>query len=115
MYNIPNAEISPRIVNGVIRWYQGDTFDIQLTIELEDQDGEPVIIGADDTVKIIFENARLVPVKTFTFTNVQENTVVMTFDDEAAALFPKGNYTYDVRLEGAGKTTIANDNKVVVE
>lgn len=115
MYNIPNAEISPRIVNGVIRWYQGDTFDIQLTIELEDQDGEAVILGEDDTVSITFRNQSDSAVKTFTFTELEGNTVTMDFDSTCTALFGRGNYSYTVTITHGERTTIASENKVVVE
>ena len=36
---IPVARVSPRIANGCICWYEGDTFSLRLRLELEDQDG----------------------------------------------------------------------------
>ena len=36
MSNLPNAEQSPRVVNGVIKWYEGDTFDLTIGLDLED-------------------------------------------------------------------------------
>lgn len=115
MSNLPSAEMSPRIVNGVIKWYQGDTFDLQLTFDLEDQDGEPITIAPTDTVKIVFKDKSLKTVKEFTFTNISNNTVTMDFDATCTALFTKGNYTYDVLYSRSERTTVANDNKVVVE
>lgn len=115
MNNLPNAEQSPRIVNGVIRWYQGDTFDLQLTLELVDQDGLPITIAPADTVNVVFIDKSLKTVKEFTFSNISNNTVTMDFDATCTALFKKGTYTYDVYYNGTERTTIANDNKVVVE
>lgn len=115
MGNLPNAEQSPRIVNGVIRWYQGDTFDIQLNLDLTDQDGEPVVINTDDLVKIVFTDKSKSVVKEFEFTNVEDNTVTMDFDSACTALFGKGNFTYTVTVRHGDRTTVASDNKVVVE
>lgn len=115
MSNLPSAELSPRIVNGVLKWYQGDTFDLQLTLELIDQDGEPITITSGDTVKIVFKDRSLRTVKEFTFNDIANNTVTMDFDATCTALFPTGNYTYDVYYTGAERTTLADNNKVVVE
>ena len=51
---IPAARVSPRIANGCICWYEGDTFSLRLRLELEDQDGAAVTVGASDSVKITF-------------------------------------------------------------
>lgn len=115
MGNIPNAEPSPRVVNGVLKWYEGDTFDLDLEIKLEDQDGEPITIGASDTVKVVFRDSARNIVKEFSFTGISGNTVTLDFDSTCTALFPKGCYTYDVYYTGADRTTVANDNKAVVE
>lgn len=115
MYNVPNAEPSPRIVNGVMKWYEFDTFDIQFDLNFKDQDGEKVIIGENDTVIFEFLNCCRDVVKVFTFTNIQNNTVKLDFDADTTALFPAGNYTYDAYYDGAERITLANNNKVVVE
>ncbi len=115
MNNLPNTEVSPRIVNGVLRWYAGDTFDIQIEIDLKDQDDEPITIGPDDTVEVVFKDKSLDVVKTFEFNNIEDNTVTLEFDETCTALFPAGKYTYDVYYTGEKRTTIANDNKVLVE
>lgn len=115
MSNLPNAEQSPRVVNGVIRWYQGDTFDLDLALSLVDQDGAPITIAASHTVKVTFRDKSQNLIKEFTFSNISNNTVTLAFDAECTALFPKGQYTYDVCIAHDKRTTIANDNKVVVE
>lgn len=115
MPRIPNALPSPRINCGVIHWYENDTFELQIELELEDQDGEAVIIGASDTVRIVFLNACRETVKEFSFTNIQNNTVTMDFDAATTALFPHGRYTYDVIYSAVERTTICDSNRVVVE
>ena len=115
MGNLPSAKQSPRIVNGVIKWYQGDTFKLEIEIELEDQDGEPVEIKDTDTVDIIFLDKRKKHIRRFFFENITDNIVSLEFDDAITALFDKGEYTYDVYYTGENRVTIANDNKVTVE
>lgn len=113
--NIPNAKVSPRVENGVIKWYEGDTFSLQLELELRDQDGEAITIGENDTVHIIFRDDTLDAVKEFNFTEITGNIVTMVFDSTVTALFPKGRYTYDVHYTGENRTTVCNDNKAEVE
>ena len=95
MANLPNAEISPRIASGVLKWYEGDTFNIDLKINLKDQDGEPVAIKSSDTVNVVFVDCCEKLVKEFTCTNIQNNTITLDFDATCSALFRKGKDTYD--------------------
>lgn len=115
MSRLPNAEPSPRIVGGVVKWYYLDTFEIQLRLDLTDQDGEPVEILPGDIVKVVFFGPRGEVVKEFTSMDVEQNTVTLVFDEETTTLFERGQYTYDVYYTGENRTTIANDNKAVVE
>ena len=115
MSNIPSAYPSPRIANGVLLWYEGDTFDLTFRLELTDQDGEPVEIQSSDSVTVKFYDSTFANVKTFSFTNIQSNTIVLDFDQTATALFPRGKYTYDVLYSYNDRTTIAAHNKAVVE
>ena len=114
MSRIPNALPSPRIICGVLHWYENDTFELQIELELEDQDGEPVIIGENDTVNVTFSNEYGEQVKEFSFSNIQHNTVTLEFDATATALFGKGRYSYDVYLSSNARVTLANDNEVMV-
>ena len=116
MAEIPSARQSPRIHNGVLKWYEGDTFGFSIAISLEDQDGETVNVNPGDTVEVEFRDRKNLAVTEFTFANVQNNTVSLDFDDTVTALFRKGEYQYDVVLNhGDKRTTIAKDNDVVVE
>lgn len=115
MSNIPSARSSPRIVNGVLKWYEFDTFTLDLELELEDQDGEPVTIGTDDIVEINFYNRSEDKVKEWHFTNISSNVVTLVFDDEVTALFPAGWYHYDIIYKGENRTTIAKRVQLIVE
>lgn len=115
MGNLPNAEPSPRIQNGVVLWYEGDTFVWEIVFDLIDQDCEEKKILSTETVNVVFTDKRMNIVKTFTFSNVENNVVSMDFDTDVTALFEKGTYTYDIYLNGTKRVTLANENKVVVE
>lgn len=115
MGNIPNAEQSPRIVNGVIYWYENDTFTLNIELEFNDQDGDPIEVQPTDTVRVVFTDKSMNTVKEFIFDDIDNNTITLVFNAEVTALFPKGHYTYDVIFKSAERTTVANDNKVVVE
>lgn len=116
MGNLPNAEMSPRIVNGVLYWYEGDTFQIDINIDLVDQDDDPIYLQPTDTVNIQFSNDYGNTVKSICFTNISDNSISLIVDSDFSALFPAGKYTYDVvATNSCGKRTVANNNKVVVE
>ncbi|MBR5948217.1 MAG: hypothetical protein IKZ82_06160 [Clostridia bacterium] len=121
MARLPSAKRSPRIVNGIIYWYQGDTFSLTVRIDLKDQDGEPITIDDQtDDVDIVFRNCREETVKTFSFgaaaqTTITDNTITMAFDSTVTALFTRGKYRYDVYYNGEYRTTLADENVVVVE
>ncbi len=112
---IPGAYPSPRIDKGVLRWYEGDTFEIVLKFELQDQDGEDVTMGTSDSVEVAFLDDTRQTVHTFSFAKVEDDQVKLKFDAEVSAKFTKGKYTYDVRYAHGDKTTLARDNRAFVE
>ncbi len=69
---------------------------ITLRLELQDQDGEAVTVGADDSVTVRFYDEQNAPVHTFSFTGVTGNCVTLTFDETVSAKFPQGAYFYDI-------------------
>lgn len=113
MPNIPGAKLSPRIVNGIIFWYEGDTFELNLAIDIKDQDGEPVEITEDSGFELIIKNSR----KEQVYTSKENGVPGITFvcDEETTKLFKKGRYTYDINYYGEYRTSIAEDNEIVVE
>jgi len=116
---VKNKE-SPRMECGALIWYQGDTFSLDLELELEDEDGESVTLGANDSVSVIFHDRRNTAIKTFSFpavgSTIQNNTVTLVFDAVATALFPRGEYEYDVIITSEGnRITLERDSRAVVE
>ena len=92
MTKLPAARPSPRVAGGVLRWFAGETFTITLRLELQDQDGEAVTVGADDSVTVRFYDEQNAPVHTFSFTGVTGNCVTLVFDETVSAKFPQGAY-----------------------
>ena len=115
MTRLPAARPSPRIAGGVLRWYAGDTFSVTLVLELYDQDGEAVTVGASDSLTVRFYDASHTPVHTFCFDGVTDGQVTLTFDDSVSAKFPKGAYFYDIVYTHGDKTTLARDNCAAAE
>ena len=107
MTKLPGAKPSPRIAGGVLRWYAGDTFSVTLALELRDQDGDPVTVGASDSLTVSFFDASHAPVHTFQAT--------LTIDDTVSAKFPKGAYFYDILYTHGDKTPLARDNRAAAE
>lgn len=112
---IPGAYASPRIDRGVLCWYEGDTFEIVIRIELKDQDGEAVEIGTGETVTITFYDGRQNVVYEKTFEAVTGNQVTLAVDATVSTRFSKGTYSYDVRFTHGERTTLARGNRVRVE
>ena len=92
MTKLPGAKPSPRIAGGVLRWYAGDTFSVTLALELRDQDGDPVTVGASDSLTVSFFDASHAPVHTFQFDRVTGGQATLTFDDTVSGKFTKGAY-----------------------
>lgn len=115
MTKLPAARPSPRVAGGVLRWYAGDTFTITLRLELQDQDGEAVTVGADDSVTVRFYDEQNAPVHTFSFTGVTGNCVTLVFDETVSAKFPQGAYRYDILYTHGDKTTLAQGNCAAAE
>lgn len=116
MGNLPHANPSPRIVNGVLKWYLGDTFEIQINLDLEDQDGEKIIINNESTVEVVFLDCRRKVIKEFVFSGIEDNVITLSFDNAVSTLFPIGEYTYDIYYRvGNRRVTLADNNRVVVE
>lgn len=116
MVQIENAKMSPRIENGTLCWYKGDEFSFSINLVLTDTDGEIVEILPEDKIIVLFENEKGEEVKKFEFTSVSANTITLEFMDEVTALFKKGKYKYDIKIDHNGiTTTLAKGNDVLVE
>lgn len=112
---LPAAAASPRLDGGVLKWYAGDTFRLRVCMELTDQNGSPVNVQPGQQVTFVFRDHRGREVHCVTFENVEENCVTLVFDAETSALFPAGNYTYDVIYRGSVRKTLVHQGPVWVE
>ena len=112
---IPAARVIPRIANGCICWYEGDTFSLRLRLELEDQDSAAVTVGASDSVKITFYDRMRAQVQQFVFSGIVGNTVTLDFTEDVSAKFRKGLYRYDILYTHGDKTALASGNVARVE
>ena len=112
---LPAACPSPRIVGGVLKWYAGDVFDLQVQILLTDHNGEELSFAPEHTVQFLFRNHRGELVHEVTFCEIEENTVVLRFTEDVTNGFPCGNYTYDVIYKGIGRRTLVDNAPICVE
>ncbi len=118
MGNIPNAHESPRLCNGVLYWYCGDTFDLDIALNIKDQNGEPYNIKPTDIVSLSFRNFRSETIAEYSFTTasgITGNTLNLKIDETETVKFPRGEYHYSCKLIWEQTTTIVDGNKVVVQ
>lgn len=122
--NIPSANVSPRNDNGILKFYEGDTFVFNLCLELKDQDDKDIILDTEkDSVEIVFYDYKNYVKKQFEYGKDKENPIKsgnileLQFDKETTSAFLKGKYTYDgfVNIEGIGRRTIIDKAPVLVE
>lgn len=98
MNEIKPAKSSPRIENSVLKWYHGDAFEIEWEVRLT-QDNIPYEFDENDELIFSFyKNPSKVLVHQFTFTNIQDYTVVLGFTEEISKKFDIGQYSYCVKF-----------------
>lgn len=110
MGNVPAAKVSPRVANGMLCWYAGDVFRLQLELTMRDQDGEEVILPEGD-IRVVFYDERREVAHAFEET-LHDNRVTLEFTEEITQKFPAGKYTYDVKYADG---TLASGNVCRVE
>lgn len=116
MVSVPGAKLSPRICNGVLLWYAGDTFSVTFHLDLENADGK-ILLTSQDSVEIIFRDCCENEVLKVTVpgSDIQDNGVPLSMDEETTKKFAAGEYTYDLDLTGPDfKTSIIHRNKAIV-
>nr|DAG33919.1 MAG TPA: hypothetical protein [Bacteriophage sp.] len=114
---------SPRIEGGVIKWYYGDTFTIELTINLA-RDGEEIHYAPTDKIVVSFYNAKKENIYSFVCTNIgDDNMCTLKFTKDVSNRFWVGTHTFCIKYitednaegEDIDITTISAFSKVVVE
>jgi hypothetical protein len=109
------AQPSPRVCeDGTIRWYAGDTFEIEFDLSFVDDFGEHVDILPTDEISIcIFQNKGMSPI--YETSVIGESKLIFAVDEELTKQFPSGEYFYNVRRNSVYITTIMKRNRMVVE
>lgn len=117
MQALRKGKPSPRIENGILIWYQGDTFVLRLALQLRDCFGLPVALTEQDSLEITVRDLREDVVTVFSFPGeaLTEGEVEVSFDGERSALLKAGEYTYDVVLCHGERITLAKNNRMIVE
>lgn len=116
MGNIPNARRSPRLVNGIIRWYEGDTFTLKFNINLKDENGDPIDILTQDAYLIEIRNASNEVVYQ-TAGNLANGSFELYVDNTLTTIFTAGEYRYDIRIYLSERdiSTIVKSNTIIVD
>lgn len=104
----------PMIQNHTLFIYEGDTFDMELNLNLTES-GSPFDISEDDVITFEFKNVVTnEEVASKSFTNITGTKLIFNWDSEFTKKFPKGRYTYRMRFNSDYVTTIVADNYVMV-
>lgn len=132
------APQSPRMDNGVLKWFYGDTFAIDMVVNLVEQETDEegktvnklIDFSNDDQMVVTFFNSRKEVVHSFIAKNISNDedsenyhTISLEFTKDISHKFCKGRYTYCMKYihKEDGKTvytditTICVNNKVEVE
>ena len=98
MSEIKPAKSSPRIENGVLRWYHGDSFQIEWEINLTQNGRSYEFDENDELIFSFYRKPEKELVHQFTFTNIQDNMVTLDFTEEISSKFDVGYYSYCVKF-----------------
>ena len=98
---------SPRIENGVIKWYCGDAFYLSFEV-LEDETGKPLSLSNNDAIIISFFTKQNVLVKKFEFRGERDcEDLVCHIDESVTKLFNIGTYTYCIKYHQPDIKTVS--------
>jgi len=117
MAYIINAKQSPRIEDGILKWYEGDTFSFVWTINITNKDtGNPIIFMLEDSIDFEFFNEFGQLIQVFHFGNIPtDNKVRLDFNEDVSKKFRRGKYKYSIKYNGINIVTIGASNKAEVE
>lgn len=109
------AEPSPRVCDdGTIRWYYGDTFEIEFNLSFIDDEGEKVEVSPTDEITLaIYQNKGLSAI--YETKSVGSSKVTFALDEETTKKFRCGEYFYTIRRNSVYITTLMKRNRMVVE
>lgn len=107
---------SPRIENGVLKWYEGDAFYIDYELKNEET-GEIVETDENDGLVIEFYCGRK-KIRSFNLEKIEESVYQLHIDARSSKLFTVGEYAYTVELHKNNSQTIQtieNCGRAIVE
>lgn len=101
------AKVSPRVENGIIKWYCGDAFYINFEL-IDDNTNEPITLNPKDTVTVSFYNKQLLLVKRFIFGGGADcGCLRCHICKDTTKGFLVGRYTYDIKYYNDTEKTIS--------
>ena len=115
MWSLPAAAPAPRMSAGVLKWYEGDVFDLAVQLELTDEAGMHLPIEAEHRITLVFRNERRQVIWELCYTGIEDDRITVRVTEPVTALFPAGRYTYDVIYEGVGRRTLVRNAPILVE
>lgn len=120
MSEITRAMTSPSMVNGILHFYEGDTFTINFLVRMKDQDGEEIEIESTDKIEFVYYDKKKQPVYTKTIfgsdleTRDGKKYADIEFNSTVTAYFKRGHYTYRVKFTHDDKTTTHEAELIVL-
>lgn len=107
------AKPSPRIEDGIIKWYAWDTFDLNFEFIFTDEDWNKIPEEETDCLEFTIYNQYY---DVLYSTEVhQSHEVPVSIDEEMTQKFTRGNYYYIIRRIAGYITTIIQENEIIVE
>lgn len=106
------AKQSPRIEDKIIKWYCGDTFELNFDFEFVEDD---IIVEPQQTETLILTVFNQYFDKIHTIEVHQTHDITLVIDDELTKKFPRGQYYYIVKRIAWYITTIVQENQIIVE
>ena len=105
---------SPSIPNGVLAWFEGDIFKLNLKGKLFDQDKTPVkfMEGATLTLRVLNERREIV--KEFECSPDEHGNIEINIDEETTALFPWGKYKGQMLYDDGDKRVTVGVYEIIV-
>lgn len=102
---------------GAMHWYVGNTFQLELEITLTDGDtGEAIPWKPSDEVIVRFIKQKdQTLVHSFFFTDILNNTILLSFNKKITEKFPEGKYEMGITKNGSDVQTIVPFNAVIVD
>lgn len=91
---------SPRNDNGVLTWHEGETFTIPFQFNIETTMGQICVIEPQDKVTLFIKKDVRYIEKLYEriYTDVKENMILFTVDEELSNILRRGNYVLFVKL-----------------